>query len=44
MHYMPWSRLIYDEKDQLLATVAVADNSLYDNSSIKAPTKYINRI
>jgi hypothetical protein len=40
MHYMPWSGLTYDEKDQLLATMAVADNNLYNNSSIKAPAKY----
>jgi hypothetical protein len=40
MHCMPWSGLICDEKDRLLATVAVADDDLHDNGSIEAPAKH----
>jgi hypothetical protein len=41
MYYMPWSRLTCDEKDWLLVTVAIADDNLYDNGGIKAPTSIL---
>ena len=45
MNCMPWSGLICDEKDRLLATMAVADDNLHDNGSIEAPAEhYTDRI
>jgi hypothetical protein len=41
MHYIPWSGLTCDEKDRLLATVAMADDNLHDNSSIEAPASIL---
>jgi hypothetical protein len=38
---MPWSGLTCDEKDRLLATVAVADDNLHDNGGIEAPASIL---
>jgi len=41
MHYMPWSRLICDEKGRFLLAMVVADDHLHDDDNIGATTEHL---